>query len=332
MRITARRWGPILGVGLLLLAAYDVPAGRAAEDPRDTPWLGVYSQALTPELREGLDYSGQGVLINRVVPGSPADRAGLQKGDLLVRVGSRVVDSPEALLRVVRAARVGQNVALQIVRAGKSQTLSAKLEGRSADENIEAPEPPDMDRDRVEPAPMEGEDQDIGIPFPDEGLAMLQTMGRGRLGVRIESLDPDLGEYFGVKDGKGALVLEVVKDTPAERAGMKTGDVILRVGDHAVSGSEDLIDAIRSSEGEVSLTVVRHGTKRVVEARLEKAPRELRMRRGNGPMDWSGDGKRVRMRIFDAPGGDRDELRRELLDLRKELRDLRREIEGLKRD
>ena len=88
--------------------------------------------------------------------------------------------------------------------------------------------------------------------------------------MRIESLNPELGDYFGLRDGKGALVLEVLKDTPAERAGLKPGDVITRAGDQAVTNGMDLVAALRGKEGKVALRVVRHGTPRTVEAELEK--------------------------------------------------------------
>src|SRR5262245_30356919 len=106
MRTTARYRAMGLGVGLLLLAGLDVSAGLAA-DRSGTPWLGVYSQSLTSELREGIDYNGRGVIVNRVVPGSPADRAGLQSGDVIVRLDSRDVDSPEELAQAVRNENVG---------------------------------------------------------------------------------------------------------------------------------------------------------------------------------------------------------------------------------
>ena len=95
MRRLVRQCGAGLGTVLLLLTAREVPASRAAEPSKGTPWLGVYTQTLTPELREGLDYSGDGVLVNRVVPDSPADRAGLRKGDVIVRLDSRTVATPD---------------------------------------------------------------------------------------------------------------------------------------------------------------------------------------------------------------------------------------------
>src|SRR4029077_10596732 len=98
-------------------------------------WLGVYSQEFTAALRDGLDYKGDGVLVNRVVPQSPADRAGLRNGDVIVRLNSRPVRTPEDLSNLVQAGRPGQSVALEIVRDGERRTLNAKLAARPSDDD-----------------------------------------------------------------------------------------------------------------------------------------------------------------------------------------------------
>ena len=154
-------------------------------------------------------------------------------------------------------------------------------------------------------------------------------MGRGRLGVRVENLNRDLGDYFGVADGKGALVVEVVKDTPAERAGLKAGDVITSVGEKKIYDTDDLVSALRSRDaGRVSLDVIRHGSRRTIEAELERAPRAMRLGRGQGMMGYrDGDGNR---RIV-IRNSDRDQLQREVTDLRKEVKELQKQLDEMKR-
>ena len=332
MRIKARRGWASFGVALLMMVACELPAGRAAEERSETAWLGVYSQEITPELRDGMNHASEGVLVNRVVPDSPADRAGIRKGDVIVRVNSRLVNTPDELSRIVRAGHVGDPVAIRIVRDGNQQTLTARLAARP-EEDSEAPEARESRRSHETPDPDFDFDFDFdggpgsdgeSFEIPGDGFAML-GMGRGRLGVRIQSLNTGLGDYFGVKDGKGVLVVDVLKDTPAERAGLKSGDVITRVGDRDVNDADDLIRAIRSSEGKVTIGVVRHNTRRTIEAELKPAPRPprvLRLRRGNGagsPGSWSWS---------ETP--DREELRRDLRELREELRGLKKELEELK--
>jgi C-terminal processing protease CtpA/Prc len=145
-------------------------------------------------------------------------------------------------------------------------------------------------------------------------------MGRGRLGVRIEDLSPELGEYFEVPGGHGVLVVEVMKDTPAERAGLRSGDVITSVGDRDIKDSDDLIRALREEEGKVSINVVRRGNHRTIEAELDKADRQvLRVRPGEGMMGFRGR------------SSEREErMRQEIRELREELKDLKKELEDLR--
>ncbi len=191
---------------------------------------------------------------------------------------------------------------------------------------MDAPEPPET------PAPGERQfefnlDHDLGLEGIGRGFSMLR-IGRGRLGVRIESLNLDLGSYFGVKDGKGALVLEVLKDTPAERAGVKAGDVITKVGDKSVRDADDLVSTLDAAGKKVALTVLRKGAARTIEAELGEAPHAMRFR-GDGPL---GMGNRdVRVRVLREPG-DQSDVRRQVDELRRELRELRDRLEELQRN
>ena len=120
--------------GLLLvvgLAGADI--ARAAATTQK-PWLGVYLQELTPELREGLDYDGPGgAIVSRVVRGSPAEKAGLLRNDVIVRLNGRTVDTPSELTEMVGAASVGQRMSVQVFRDGASRTLGVTLGARPAD-------------------------------------------------------------------------------------------------------------------------------------------------------------------------------------------------------
>src|SRR5688572_5442249 len=248
-------WGRGGIVALLLTAGL---SGLAVAQDRDVPWLGVVTQSLSDELREGMDYRGEGVLVNRVVDDSPADRAGIERGDVLVSIDGRSIRSPEHLTRTIRDARVGQSVSLVVARDGRRRNLGVRL-GERPDE-VPTPE-----AEVVEPIPGDLELETLPRIMRDgDGTGLLMRgMGRGRLGVRVEDLKEDLGSYFDVPDGSGALVLEVLKNTPAERAGLKGGDVITRVGDKRIAAADDLVAALREAPaGKLSLTVMRRGQER----------------------------------------------------------------------
>ncbi|HEY2953870.1 MAG TPA: PDZ domain-containing protein [Candidatus Eisenbacteria bacterium] len=317
------------GVAALLIVL-GTGAARAATDEREA-WLGVYSQTLTSELRDGLGYDGSGALVNRVVEGSPAERAGIRKGDVIVGIAASTIESSADVSRAVRAGKVGQTVAVRIVRDGQRRTLSARLAVRP-EEDLETPEPPAAPEAPEAPVPPEPpstrykDDGDFNFSFDDLGSAFTM-MRRGRLGVRVESLNPDLGSYFGVESGNGVLVVEVLKDTPAERAGLKAGDVITKVGNRSVEDAGDLVSALRSADRKATLTIVRKRATRTVECELNDRSRVMRFQSDGSLGFRDGD---VRARRV-APG-DMADMRRELDSLRRELQDLKAKLEGQNRN
>lgn len=314
-----RRWAAVSGATLALAALAVAPA-LSAETTRESTgseraWLGVYTQALTSELREGLNYKGQGVLVNRVIEDSPADRAGVQKGDVIISYNSRSIDSPEALANLVGQGKNGQSASLRVVRGGQTKSLTVKLAGRTNDEGMDESSPDrrvihihDHDLDSVMP----NGDMDLTLP------GVMRWMGRGRLGVRVETLNPDLAGYFSVPNNRGVLVVEVMKDTPADKAGLKAGDVITRVGGQEVSDAGDLVQALGHDEGKVSLDVIRKGARRTIDAQLEHQERTIRIRRGDGSMRLNDERDRV-PRGGQVPPREIEELRRQIEELRRQL-------------
>jgi predicted metalloprotease with PDZ domain len=337
-------------IAALGLMACNAPGAVAADA---VPWLGVYMQTVTPELGDAMNYDGKGVLVSRVVADSPADAAGIERGDVIVSVNSRAVSTSSELSRMIRDARVGQTLSIVLMRDRARRTVSAKLVERPGDsgedsmewsEAPEAPEPPEApeapEAPRAPRTPRAFVWRDRGGDFELRGLDKLKDLdiesiapglgaigiGRGRLGVQIQSLGPDLGSYFGRPDGKGALVLDVVEHSPAEKAGIKAGDVITKVGDKAVDDASDLRRLIAAEEGKVTLTVIRTGAARTIEAELEEDPVQRIVRRYEGRTPRpERDVVRERIRV---ERDEMDNLRREMEELRREMRELR---EGLRR-
>ena len=138
-----RKHAPLGWAGLALSLA--MICGSSAALAADG-WLGIISQSLTPELQDGLDYRGEGVLVNRVVEDSPANRAGIEKGDVIVSVEGRSVNSPDDLAQRIRSEGSGTEVSIRIYRDGERRTLTARLSSRPGEEVDEFEKLHDLDK------------------------------------------------------------------------------------------------------------------------------------------------------------------------------------------
>jgi membrane-associated protease RseP (regulator of RpoE activity) len=352
-----RKWTS-LGVLTLVLGVGLAATGYARDETSRATWLGVRMQSMSEGLKDGLDYHGDGgVLVSSVVPGSPAAQAGIRKGDVIVSINSRTVDTPDEVSDVVRSANVGQRVAIRLVRDGDTRTVTARLAARAEsgedEDDFDAPEPPEAPEAPETPEAPESPDMhgmhDFHDMTPDHveryrispeampNMRMFEGMnfGRGRLGVRVQSLTPELGEYFDVPGGKGVVIMEVLKDTPAERAGLRAGDVITHVGSRAVYDADDLVSALGSQEGHASLTVLRKGNKRTVETDLERSPRAMRLGPGGDMMGRNIIRNRIRTDRNDRPSLDREDrgdMRREIDQLKRQIDELQKELDQRDRD
>ena len=354
------RWAGLLFATLMIAGVAGLGRTAAAQDERGAPWLGVMTQALTDELKESMEIEGRGVLVARVVDGSPAERAGIRRGDVIASVNSRGVTSPEELSRIVRAGRVGQEVSIEIVRDGRSRTVSATLEDRPGPESMDSGRrmvirSRDRDREEIQDRDKDkdndgdnsndndndndsdsGHDHDMdrdhtfNMPMPDmDHLPM--AMGRGRLGVRVEDIGP--GDRGRNRVSRGAVVNDVVDGSAAEKAGLRAGDIITRVDDQSIDDAADLVRTMRSADRHVRITFVRNGSSRTVETDLDNAPQVYRYRIDrNATPSWTDQGgDRRGTTERDLDGMNADQLRREVRELRRQVEELRKQLDEQRR-
>jgi serine protease Do len=188
------------------------------------PYLGVMIgdvDDIPAELRDRLGPSppAKGAVVTSVTPGSPAAKAGLKVGDVITRIGQQQVAGPEAVIGYVGAQKIGNEVEIEFTRAGKRQTARVAL----------------------------GE-----LPVPGESAE-----GEAKVGVRLQTLTPDLARGLGVDpDRKGAVVTEVMPGSVAEAAGLSAGDVIIEVDRKAVNSAEAAVRALHAAKGSTLLRVV----------------------------------------------------------------------------
>ena len=205
-----------------------------------------------------------GALVVNVDAHSAASKAGLQKGDVIVEFAGERVRSEAQLRRLIRETPPGRTVSVQVIRDGQARTLSAKLESGKNQFYFETPEVhiPEI---HISPDTIE--------PFNNRSFAFMFG-GRPTLGVSGEELTSQLAGYFGVKQGKGVLVSEVVAGSPAAKAGLKAGDVIVAVDGKDVATVAELRKALELKSGEdkrkLNLTVVREHHEQTMPVELER--------------------------------------------------------------
>jgi membrane-associated protease RseP (regulator of RpoE activity) len=228
-------------------------------------WLGVHLKDVTAEKAHELKLSGEyGALVAGVDEDSAAAKAGLQKGDVIVEFGGERVRSAAQLRRLIRETPAGRTVSMQVMRDGQSRTLSAKLQAHTNNFHFQAP---DVNIPQIEINP------GLMAPFNNRNFTFMFG-GRPTLGVTGEELTSQLAGYFGVKQGKGVLVSEVVAGSPAAQAGLKAGDVIVAVDGKDVATVAELRRAVELKSGEetrkLNLTVVRDHHEQTLPVELKK--------------------------------------------------------------
>ncbi len=206
--------------------------------PGGGSYLGVNLAEVTADRTRELKLKEPyGVEITRVEDGSPADKAGLKAGDVVLEYNGQRVEGMEQFGRLVRETPAGREARLLVSRGGATQAVVATLGTRKARTmggnvfpGVEIPE----------------------IHMPD--IPQMFTAWRSpMLGIEAESLGPQLAAYFGVKDG--VLVRSVIKDTAAEKAGMRAGDVITKIDGTGVTTPNEVSSAVRSASANKTFSV-----------------------------------------------------------------------------
>lgn len=267
---------------------------------RPGPWigggggrLGVRVDDLDRRAAEENDLGRpRGARVTDVSEDSPAADAGLRADDVIVRFDGEEIRSARHLARLVRETPPERVVDLAFLRDGERRTAEVRIGERTAGW-------PGLDSERMEEIhgriedamerrgeamerlddlegleDLEGRLEDLDLEIEGRAFAV---RGRGRLGVRLQPLTDQLADHFGADDG-GALVAAVRDGSPAAAAGVRAGDVIVRVGDRDVRSPGDVARVVRSADaGPVTVIVVRDGDERSVTVEIPERERSGKM-------------------------------------------------------
>jgi len=259
---------------LLLPAAPPDPTPKARATThrvvlqRGGSYLGIGVAEITPERAKELRLKDErGIEVRCVDVDSPAAKAGFKEGDVVLDYNGQRVEGGEQFMRLVRETPSGRSVPVLISRNGATQTLTSTIGQRRAGSiGMEV----DGDQFVMAMPPMPSVEPLPPMRMPDIPRAFM-SWGSPVLGIESESLNPQLAEYFGVKEG--ILVRSVTHESSAEKAGFKAGDVIIKVNGEKVTTPREISSILQSSRAKKSLpvTVIRRQKEVVLNVALEES-------------------------------------------------------------
>jgi S1-C subfamily serine protease len=277
----------LLGLGSLF-AFVAVGSAWAQDDPQNAPRnppsrasIGIGIEP-TPA-----DAQHPGLVIRELRPNGPAARAGLESGDILTKVDDQNVKTYEDLANIIGKHKPGDKISFRVLRDGKEVTKSVTLGQRNV--------------------------------LGQEGGETPRGRAAAFLGIQLGPLTQEARNRVGEKAENGALVTDVLPNTPAAKAGLEAGDVITQINTKAVTDPEEVREAIRGTGPgkQVTLQVMRGNEKKELKATLEQAPAEFGFGRPTGRYGEGPPGFPMIQDLQKIP-----QLERRIEQLERRLRDL----------
>src|SRR5579863_7138314 len=250
-------------------------------DPPAQPWvfssdeggtssyLGVDIAYVTAERLSALKLKEEkGVEVTMVDQDAPAGKAGIKEHDVILTMNGTTIESGAQLRRMIHETPAGRTVTFGLSRDGQPVTVKVQLADKHKEFPFSGSKGPDIHVNIPE-----FHVPDIDIP----SINMVVVTSSARSGLMVENITPQLGEFFGVKNGNGVLVRSVEKGSRAEKAGLRAGDVIVKVNGETIHDTGDFTHALRShKETTASIGIIRDKKEQTVTLTLpERKQSEL---------------------------------------------------------
>jgi serine protease Do len=189
--------------------------------------IGVQVQNVTPELAKSFGLSEpKGALVAEVMPGEPAQKAGVHRGDIIIEFNGHPIHEMNELPRLVADTAPGSKATIKVLRHGKEKTLHLTI-----------------------------------TQLTEQKQTQAKKEYRGKktaLGLEVENLDPNLARQFGLRDHRGVVVVHVDSGSPAAEAGLRSGDMILEVGGTVVSTAKEYHQALaKVKKGQIARFLIK---------------------------------------------------------------------------
>ena len=239
------------------------------------PYLGLNLSELNEVVRAELNIPrGTGLYVNDVVGTSPAQKAGVKKGDVLLKCAHKPVNSPEAVGRILATLKAGDAVKLLVNRDGRKKSFHAKLEN----------------------APL--------------GLNAGAIQNPVWMGADIQDVDAIMKIRFNLPDKRGVIISHVAKGSPALTAGLRSGDVIRRFGATRILDVKQMQSLILKAQPgqKVTLTILRDGRQNSLDVVMERHATAAGRVAFLGPADVAIEGSWIGMDVTELSAGDASAL------------------------
>lgn len=304
---------------VLLLATALLACGHSSErqsshstvvfiDNKDRGWLGVSVDDVTPQFARRKNLKAEeGAFVTGVTSDSPAENAGIKEGDVIVEYDGKKIYDNNDLIGEVRRTKPGTEVNIAVVRDGNKKILKATVGKMPREPRVYSFNVPPVPRIHVEPH--------------------ISIMRSSTLyGLTMEDLNRQLGEYFGAPNGRGVLVKSVKRNSEAEKAGFKAGDVIVKIGKETIADVDDIYHALDGyKDGEkAEFEVLRKGSTQKLTLTIDEASeRDFSFHRFDMGHDWDDD---VVIDLYTPEEGaklrrEADRFKREMEHFKEELHD-----------
>lgn len=227
--------GGSVGIGFAIPAEQAAPVVQALKNGTRPKrgYLGIQLNPMSDDIWDSMGLpKNQGELVARVEPGQAAARAGIQAGDVIVKINGRNVTPDETLSFIVSNLPVGSRVPVELVREGKRLTVTAVLGERPTDEQLIA---------------QAGNNNGGGLaPENDQSTAQA---ARESLGLSVQALTPEIARQVGVPAGtRGLVIAQVDPSSDAGTKGLQRGDVILSANQTPVTTAAGLASAVAAAK------------------------------------------------------------------------------------
>jgi len=327
----------------------------SSEDSGTSSYLGVDISDVTAERLSALKLKEEkGVEVTMVDQDAPAGKAGIKEHDVILTMNGTSIESGAQLRRMIHETPPGRVVTFGLSRDGQPMTVKVQLADKHNEYVVHTSKPGDFHFQIPE------------IHVPDIDIPAIQVMvtSSARSGLTMENITPQLGEFFGVKNGNGVLIRSVEKGSRAEKAGFRAGDVIVKVNDQAVHDTSDFSHGMKSRSGNTATVVVVRDKKeqtltlslpdrkesgdlleeessddiwidaksRVELGELRNELAKLRPQMELAAEDYRKSAEELRKSLLDQQKKFREESSKQRVELRKHERELRQKLDEMRRN